>query len=225
MTLNRYTYANDDSVNAIDPSGKFSVTEQTEVALVGSIEADIGTASFATLSQPLMARAILYAAIAIAGVYVILDKTTKTTIEECMKSSFSGQNKCNPDFPIFILGDDYNEVRDHVGDAIRDGKPSMLTKREPAYSRNWLTSQKGTGKPCSNASGTQCDEYPFASTIEGGGGNDVSLRSVNSGQNLGAGAQLKWFYTKCNIRANNAVSKFKVMAMQGISKSGYICGR
>lgn len=225
ITLNKYLYANGDSINMTDPGGEFSITEETETALVGNIQSSIGTASLTTLSKPLMAKAILYTAAALTGTYVILDRTTKTIIEDCMKSSFSGANDCKPDFPMYIVGDDYYEIRDHIGDAINDGKPSMLSRKTPGYSRGWLESRKGLGKPCTNAPGTQCDEYPFASSIEGGAANDVSLRSVDAPQNSGAGSQLRWFYTKCNIPANNPSRKYKVLTMKGIPKTGYICGR
>ncbi len=81
------------------------------------------------------------------------------------------------------------------------------------------------GGACNGGSGTQCDEYPFASTLEGGQFNSVSLRSVNGSQNAGAGAQLGWFYTKCNIPKNDPSKKYKVISMRGLPQTGFVCAR
>jgi Deoxyribonuclease NucA/NucB len=158
------------------------------------------------------------------GTYVIIDTATKTKLKECADSARSGENKCKPDFAVFMVGDDYNEVRDHIGDAFTDFKPRFLSRKSPAWSRGWLEKYKGPGKPCNGGPGTDCDEYPFAASMEGGSGGDVSIRSVNAGQNRGAGSQLRWFYDKCNIPPNNSGKKYGVIAIRGLD-TGYVCSR
>ncbi|AYO54072.1 NucA/NucB deoxyribonuclease domain-containing protein [Acinetobacter wuhouensis] len=51
--------------------------------------------------------------------------------------------------------------------------------------------------------GCQCDEYPFASTYEGGGNNDsdqkVSVRMITGGDNSSAGGRLGAFYSNQRV--------------------------
>lgn len=88
----------------------------------------------------------------------------------------------------------------------------------------WIEKFKGPGKPCSGGSGTECDEYPFAASMEGGSQGNVSLRSVNGPQNGGAGIQLRWFYKKCKVPKNDPGTKYKVVAARGL-ETGYVCSR
>jgi hypothetical protein len=147
-----------------------------------------------------------------------------------MDDSAKGKNDCNPDFPIFVLGDNYPTVRDHVGDAISQNlSPSTLNRLYPVPpGRSWLAPYKGPGKPCTNAAGTQCDEYPWASSTQGlavptnaVGIGGVSLRSVPSGDNMGAGGKLGAFYAACRVRP---LQQYKVLAIKGLN-SGYVCTR
>jgi Deoxyribonuclease NucA/NucB len=59
----------------------------------------------------------------------------------------------------------------------------------------------GIGLPAPPGPGQQCDEYPFASTEEGGASRDwdFSVRAVDGRQNASAGGLLNWFYTSDRI--------------------------
>ena len=223
-TLHKYAYAGDDPVNQVDPSGEFAlaggmatgvlstIAMQTTVAIGGSV-----------LSRAVLLRLALYMAASVASTYVIADAVTKSKIKECIDSSKGGKSECKPDYPIFILGDNYAQVRDHVGDALGNGYPSMLSAKSSPYPRGWLDKHKKSGKECDGGAGTDCDEYPWAASMEGGEKNSPSLRSVDRYQNRGAGSTIRWFYQNCKIKKDDAGQKYKVIAIKGLSESGYIC--
>jgi RHS repeat-associated protein len=222
VTQNKYVYAGDNPVANSDPSGAFLVSQAYAMEIMASVYT-IPTASYIGLTAGLAGRVALYAAASALGTYVVVDQASKQNMEECMQSSFSGQNKCKPDFAMFILGDDYDEVREHVGSALSDGQPSFLSRRAPPHKRDWM--KTGTVGRCLKSSLTNCDEYPWAAAIEGGEHNNVSLRSVNGSQNKGAGSTLRWFHEKCKIPANTPAVKYKVLAVKGIARTGYVCQR
>nr|WP_295770559.1 RHS repeat-associated core domain-containing protein [Rhodoferax sp.] len=223
-SLNRYVYVRNDPLHSTDPGGMFDITDVGAASVLSTLSTVTASYATSTITAGFATKMALAVAASAFGTYYAIDIRVRTQLEECIESSRRGENKCKPDYPIFILGDDYDEVRSHVGDAMGDGKPSMLSAshRQPD---SWLRKHKGPGKPCSNAPGTQCDEYPFGSSMEGGEFGNVSLRSVNASQNSGAGSQLGWFYTKCHIPKNNPASKYKVLAISGLTRTGFVCGR
>lgn len=226
ITLHKYVYGGGDPANRKDPSGLFFDAGGTMVALADIAGSELVSATtVTTISTALLLRLALYVAVSTVGTYVVVDVAIKTKIKECVDSSRKGENKCKPEYNIFILGDNYDQVRDHVGDAFGDGYPSLLSAKDPPWSRSWLDALKGPGKSCSGAAGTDCDEYPFASSLEGGQLNGPSLRSVSASQNRGAGAQLRWFYEKCQVPKNIPAQKYKVLAIKGLPETGYVCAR
>jgi RHS repeat-associated protein len=224
-TANRYVYAGSDPVNNVDPSGAFmmSVSFAGDLSLAASIQfsAAVGTQ---VITRALLARLALYIAASTVGTYTLIDIGTRTKIEECINDTRAGKNTCRPEIPMLVYGDDVAQVRDHVGDAIADTSPSILT-RTPSHGR-WYAGHIGPGKPCSGATNTQCDEYPFNSTHQGGPSNypgSVSLRSVASGHNSTAGGYLSGFYSICNIPVDNKSRPFKVIPIRGLPASGPVC--
>ncbi|MCU0350683.1 MAG: NucA/NucB deoxyribonuclease domain-containing protein [Flavobacterium sp.] len=90
----------------------------------------------------------------------------------------------------------------HIKAAQTAGKPKTLTRTTDATR---ISSNRSAA--CKNFSGTgSCDEYPFASTYEGGAG--ASTRGVPSAEQSSQGGTLSAFYT-----ANSIVdgSKFDVL--------------
>lgn len=96
-----------------------------------------------------------------------------------------------------------------VGYAQFEGKPAVLSYKYPGNYRSWT----GRQKQCQNKSiGQDCDEYPYASTTQGGYSNYkagmVSLRVMDSQQNQGAGTKLWQFYSKCSVNSGKEVDKW-----------------
>ncbi|QIX01592.1 hypothetical protein AMS68_007109 [Peltaster fructicola] len=89
--------------------------------------------------------------------------------------------------------------------AYKNKKPTTLHYLASTSSTNTNRRLSGcTRSPCSNSkykyknSGGDCDEYPYASTKEGGTGS--TLRCVPAGENRSEGAQLGNFYKKSNAK-------------------------
>ncbi|SJL03024.1 uncharacterized protein ARMOST_06369 [Armillaria ostoyae] len=83
------------------------------------------------------------------------------------------------------------------------GKPSILTKGNGRFQDGGCTGGINGQTPCNVgasafgvAAGTSCDEYPYASTLEGAAsGNPSILRCIPTGENSSGGQQLTRFYT------------------------------
>ncbi|SFK25795.1 putative Ig domain-containing protein [Lysobacter sp. cf310] len=224
VSLHKYLYANANPAYYVDPSGYFSDLGGMTMGL--QIQAQLSVTAVPSLvTAGLIAKVTLYSVAAVTGTYVLTDVLIRTKLEECINSAKSGQNKCKPQFAMFLVGDDSSEVREHVGDALSEGKPSMLSRQEPPHSRAWLRLNKGPGRACAGGAGTDCDEYPWAASREGGAANDVSLRSVNESQNRSVGSHLRWFHARCGIPANTPSRKYKVVAVRGLPVTGYVCSR
>jgi RHS repeat-associated protein len=223
-SLNRYAYAHNDPLHNTDPTGLF--------AGIGGFVADVGIASAvrmgggiagAAILRQVGIRAVLAIAAATVGIYHASGKI-KTDLEECIESARNGEHKCRVEKPTFYLGDDTSSVRDHVGGVLSDRIGLSNLSRAPSHG-HWYSAYIGPGLPCSGAAGTQCDEYPFNATNEGGPDNypdSVSLKSVDQPDNSRAGGYLGAFYTKCNITQDK---EYRVVAVRGIARSGYICGK
>ncbi|KAK0222560.1 hypothetical protein EDD85DRAFT_796444 [Armillaria nabsnona] len=82
------------------------------------------------------------------------------------------------------------------------GKPSILTKGNGRFQDGGCTGGINGQTPCNVgastfgvAAGTSCDEYPYASTLEGAAsGNPSILRCIPAGENSSGGQQLTRFY-------------------------------
>lgn len=130
----------------------------------------------------------------------------RLTAEECKREG---------GLPLFIVGSlDMPDHFAHVGIAFAHGHPSRLHRKFPPNSRGWLDSQPTCQE--ARARGQACDEYPFASTMEGGRkpavffGNEQdvvdmegerlpSVMGVDSRESSIQGGRLGGFYTKCGV--------------------------
>jgi RHS repeat-associated protein len=225
-SLNRYAYAHSNPLHTRDPSGMFGITDVGAATVLHNLGQATTATSTSLIGAGLVARVGLYMVASVVGTYYAIDAKVKTDLETCIEASRRGEHRCRPDYSMFILGDDTSSVRDHIGDAMRSNSPSMLS-RGPDQGRDWIERHKGPGKPCSGGSSMDCDEYPFNASRQGGEFNypaKVSLRSVTAGENRRAGAHLRWFHERCNIPENGS-KEYKVMAVKGIPRTGYICGR
>jgi hypothetical protein len=102
------------------------------------------------------------------------------------------------DPPVFVVYRDRTPaIADHIRDAQAAGHPSVLTRASGAErARN----RRASG--CTRWRGPDsCDEYPFASSQQGGRG--ASLRGVPPEEQHRQGGDLIAFYTKHRIRVGD----------------------
>jgi hypothetical protein len=102
---------------------------------------------------------------------------------------------------VFAPGDDIREAAQHGLDAIRGAfgtpQPHLLNRADPpSQPSGWYANYA----PCNaayNATLYNCDEYPFASTLQAGPG--ASLRVIDRWDNQIEGSYLQFFYGACGI--------------------------
>ena len=87
-------------------------------------------------------------------------------------------------------------ICENTRQAIDAGMTQYLSRSGSGISRNRYAACGGAGAP----SGLSCDEYPFASTRQGGKGAKISY--VPKRENYSQGGQLSAFYRK------NGISKY-----------------
>lgn len=214
VTLNKYLYGHASPVNFTDPSGYMSMMSVSIGSYGRGVLSSIAIPSYTSI----LTRSVIATAALTRGSLNVGDKSAimARTIQRCM----NGDDDCKSDVNIFVVGDDTSEARDHIGDAQSVGYPAILNRISPPHDRAWLRKFKGPGKICDGGYGTDCDEYPYASSHQGGPNGFVSLRSINSYQNQHSGRLLAQFYRKCNI---NSGDSYKVLPVKGIAVSGWIC--
>jgi hypothetical protein len=84
---------------------------------------------------------------------------------------------------------------------IRRGTTTRANRAEVRLACNRRPPYQQTGLPRPPAAGQHCDEYPFASTLEGAASRrwDFSVRAVNARQNCSAGGLLNYYLTSDRI--------------------------
>jgi RHS repeat-associated protein len=217
LTLNDYAFAISDPVNNIDPSGKFFITDATASQMLIGINSGIATPSLISFSTKVAVTLVasVGALITVSAPYFI-----EKYIEECLKGG-PKNSACNPPRALLVLGKDVREHTQHVKEAQLSGLRAVL-HYSPNSSGRWYRN-----KPeCKNgAAGTDCDEYPFGKTIEGGPNNYdagmVSLKRISSVDNQLGGSYFSAMLRVCGLSGG---SEFAVVPT-GLKQSGYICGR
>jgi hypothetical protein len=102
--------------------------------------------------------------------------------------------------PVYhVNSQKFPTISSHIRDAQRSGQPSVLTRttNQNLIKQNRASATKGV---------SGLDEYPFASTYEGGKG--ASVRPVNWAEHKYQGPDIRKFYRNYNILDRD---KFKVI--------------
>ena len=234
LSLNKYIYANGDPVNFVDPSGYFSLGGMMSAGMNISISyARFEIASMITnaLLSPIIDAIVSKGLPALDGYrgnsYMAGLLTGLASI------CYVGKNKCYiKGVSVFSNGFNTPYTTMHImdalygnGDTISGVSGNALTfllikgktaerNDVPPYMRKMSPMCNGkTGK----GFGMDCDEYPYASTVNGGKlayQNDmVSLRPVPLSDNRSQGQKLKSFYSKAGIGVGEI---FINLAMPGL---------
>jgi RHS repeat-associated protein len=187
-SLNRYAYAHSDPVHNLDPSGLFSSKEITKTTEI--LTASAGrTAAFA---------------VARTGTMTILKKVAAGLAAGGAAYAFYQMNKPEKDraLPVIVFGRDVLKATEHYADALAaNPRHTALARKFPPHPAGWKNSKPECLNQTGGTTGLDCDEFPFASTEQGGVSNypGVSLRPVLSGHNQLAGSKLGAFYGVCDV--------------------------
>jgi hypothetical protein len=106
--------------------------------------------------------------------------------------------------PIWVVGGmDLPDHQSHILRAITRGMKPMLLHRyrgtgtKPGWSRAWLSGDSRC--VAARQSGLNCDEYPFATSLEGGSHNNPSVQGVDPTESVLQGGRLSAFYGSCSV--------------------------
>lgn len=217
LSLNKFVYANSDPVNRMDPSGAAATTADNFIAMnINSIL--INTA------VPIIITGLLLSVD--ARIKAIVNSRAKA--KECASSfvvaprSF-GSGDC-PDvrMPIVFMSEvQLPGIGEHVLKSQEKGSSSILHRSSYFQYTNRLvaTTKCALGMDILvTKSGSSCDEYPFASSIEGGMNATVAKVPILS--NLTQGGVLGAFYTVCGvIRDFIPLNEFVVIPVASATQS------
>jgi lysophospholipase L1-like esterase len=140
----------------------------------------------------------------------------------CDQIAISTTSGCvAPDYPDTVTFDSaktpkVDVVARHVLDAINAGAPGGIFGSNPLHKADKATTDANRSAVCPTGSPTDgvftsCDEYPFASTIEGGPGPHSSTRPVPLGSNSSQGGTLSSFYQNSRVIPGDALYVWAVI--------------
>jgi len=227
-TLQRYRYVGNDPVNFIDPTGFYQGPLSPAPPSILSTVSTIVTNAGRTMAQFAIPRAYLG-----AGILLSIGGDTPAASSDSRRRSRRG-------LPIVFVGErhkktgvPHSESRDHVADTqLNKIWHSALTISETSHKRGWWTrpdlqSHANNGCKRGGSPSRHCDEYPFASTREGGeagfrAGN-VSLRLISGRDNTSAGNLVHQLKKECSRQLKRSAGKFLVVPVYGVDSDVH-CG-
>jgi hypothetical protein len=102
--------------------------------------------------------------------------------------------------PVYVVDSKKTpEIAKHVRAALAAGQPSLLTRATGAVQR---ANRRAACGHWPRGSRLSCDEYPFASTIQGGQG--ASIAGVPRVEQRRQGGSLRAFYAKERVRVGDS---------------------
>ncbi len=166
------------------------VTGGAAIAAVGAIGAASGALATGV--------AIASAALEVAGVAITVKALYDYSQDGDEEALFKVADDVVEDLPVLQFSrSKMPNIADNIDEAIEAGHPTVLTREaaEDAIKANRRAALKGTPKA---KKGQSLDEYPFASSKEGGAGANV--KSVPVKEQSIQGGTMSSFYQKNNIQ-------------------------
>lgn len=216
LTLNKFGYTNADPVNNLDPSGYSNLAEQMAVSSGKGSMLSIAVPRVVVQGTRLAANDALYATatgvsnVRWAGVGLVTGLALSASSRQ--RDRFIG-------VPYIVFGREFEEHAQHIQDA-QMGNGSNFSQapfalnRSPTWPRGWYNVDSVV--ECNRAARARysesraCDEYPFASTRQGGPANymlgSVSLRLLDLSESNGTRNFINRFYSVSSI-SRDGVSK------------------
>ena len=139
----------------------------------------------------------------------LTEEQATVAANECLKLVAAAALGTDPyseckDKPIFFSGRDVPEATDHDIEALATNPAWVALNYENRTRTNWYRSDP---RCISLETGTDCDEYPFNATAQGGeyAAPPVSLKQIDSAQNQNQGSYYSAFLTACKVRERPAM--------------------
>ena len=222
-SLHRFMYGANDPISQIDPSGLTNLAE-VQSAGAGLSSLSLRTISTVTFNTArVAANDALWSATAGASGYAAaglgLITSFALTASAQKRDRFLGT-------PVIVFGREFSEHAQHISDAQRgDGSnfrpaPFALNRISP-WDRGWLRAASECNAAArARAGGSRaCDEYPFASSRQGGPVNyvaqSVSLRLLSRSESDGTRNFIRDFYSVGSV-SNDGFSKRSRFIVVGI---------
>ena len=221
QSLNKYLYGDSCPVNELDPGGNMDLTQQAvAVSAVAALAGAVLSYKWAMKRH----RTELYA----SGL-PIAKADARRHESEVMTTATAQTLAKEYKMPIiFFDSESMPAITRHITSSIENGSPNVLTRTD---SYNAMKNRLWAYAMCAALSqpffprtpgANSCDEYPFASTQEGGMFATIWFSPVSE-QNR-QGGLISSFYTNCRIRENDP--EFGVFAVVPVVSTGvpYECG-
>ncbi|MEO6689411.1 MAG: RHS repeat-associated core domain-containing protein [Dokdonella sp.] len=208
-TRNKYLYTENDPVNTIDPTGRQSLVE---LSVAEDIAADLAISYAKDLAFDAISNAFTNALLGNINISVNVPNTGNIAgagiVSALAMMCEAGRNRCFlRGVPTFISGFETPFSTLHIilaetgngntSDSSPKALPFILVK---GIGRNDVRPRRGKAGCPGNIKSMVCDEYPYASTLEGGNANYraglVSLMWTPKSEGPRQGNYLKQFYRK-----------------------------
>ncbi len=223
LSLNKYLYTESNPVNLVDPSGFNGVAEQSHA---GAVQVSLMSYSTVTVRVTLVAaNDALWVSGSLVSVAAKVGLGILTGL--ALTADSQGRDRLTG-VPIIVFGGNQFEGHaNHIsaaqrGEGSNDKPITFALNRTPSWSRVWLSSTAECNKDARLAAGgdVACDEYPFATSRQGGEynhllHNGVSLKFLDGKESRKTAGFISTFYRNGEI-SNDGLTHRSRMLVLGI---------
>lgn len=225
QSLNKFAYTHFDPVNNTDPTGFFNLAEK---GAAQSVSSTLSLSSYSTVTintarvaanDAFWATAANGTAVRMAGVNIM----TGLAIAAISQRSSTPRDRLIG-VPIIVFGQDFPGHAEHIRDAqTANGSNFVMApfalNHTPEWPRGWYNADavvECNKEARARLPGQVCDEYPFASTRQGGPVNyvfgGVSLRLLDRTESSRTGGFLGSFYRAARLSPDGFSKQSRFMA-------------